>query len=386
MGGVVSNPEPPVPKGRRLSTESTTSRSAAVKGRRHSVGSATRHTSFKATDDQWANAIEKPSTARRPRVQTPRPLTPSVDDEDDDTPRNTKQICVLHFNDAYHIDASPAEPVGGVTRFMTAVRKYSHLNPLFFFGGDIFSPSIVSMVTKGKHMVGVLNTFGVQFSVVGNHDLDFGVDQFCKLAGECTGKWVCSNIWDADGKQLENTVPYCITENNGVKIGVLGVIEEEWLETLTIERSAIKYRDFIQVAREMATFLKMEHRCQAVIALTHMRYPNDEKLAASVPEVDLILGGHDHFYQVEQCSGTQIAKAGDDFHYLIAIQAEVDMAPVTKAANRPLKVLSLEQVPITSDLAEDPDMLVRARAALSASAPVLLCRTIVLVAAAGDAA
>jgi len=35
-----------------------------------------------------------------------------------------------------------------------------------------------------------------------------------------------------------------------------------------------------------------------VIALTHMRIHNDEKLALSNSGVDLILGGHDHFYCV----------------------------------------------------------------------------------------
>lgn len=33
-----------------------------------------------------------------------------------------------------------------------------------------------------------------------------------------------------------------------------------------------------------------------VIALTHMRQPNDVKLAKQVPEIDAVLGGHDHFY------------------------------------------------------------------------------------------
>ena len=31
-----------------------------------------------------------------------------------------------------------------------------------------------------------------------------------------------------------------------------------------------------------------------VIALTHMRTPNDIRLATEVEEIDLILGGHDH--------------------------------------------------------------------------------------------
>ena len=37
--------------------------------------------------------------------------------------------------------------------------------------------------------------------------------------------------------------------------------------------------------------------CHAVIALTHMRTPNDVRLAEEVDEIDLILGGHDHVYE-----------------------------------------------------------------------------------------
>ena len=33
-----------------------------------------------------------------------------------------------------------------------------------------------------------------------------------------------------------------------------------------------------------------------VIALTHMWNPNDHKLTDEVPELDLVLGGHDHDY------------------------------------------------------------------------------------------
>lgn len=33
-----------------------------------------------------------------------------------------------------------------------------------------------------------------------------------------------------------------------------------------------------------------------------MRWPNDRKLAEGVEEIDLILGGHDHDYGLEQVS------------------------------------------------------------------------------------
>lgn len=40
--------------------------------------------------------------------------------------------------------------------------------------------------------------------------------------------------------------------------------------------------------------------CDYVIALTHMRTPNDIRLAENVDEIDLILGGHDHVYEIQK--------------------------------------------------------------------------------------
>ena len=37
--------------------------------------------------------------------------------------------------------------------------------------------------------------------------------------------------------------------------------------------------------------------CEFVVALTHMRTDNDVRLAEKVPEIDLILGGHNLVYE-----------------------------------------------------------------------------------------
>ena len=38
------------------------------------------------------------------------------------------------------------------------------------------------------------------------------------------------------------------------------------------------------------------------IALTHMRWGNDEKLAEKAKKIDLFLGGHDHEYGIKEVS------------------------------------------------------------------------------------
>lgn len=51
-------------------------------------------------------------------------------------------LTILHYNDVYNIESRVIEPVGGATRFCTAIKSFSHLNPLVLFSGDIFSPSM----------------------------------------------------------------------------------------------------------------------------------------------------------------------------------------------------------------------------------------------------
>ena len=52
-----------------------------------------------------------------------------------------------------------------------------------------------------------------------------------------------------------------------------------------------------------------------MVALTHMRVPNDRKLASMVPNVDFILGGHDHSYvaEIDENTGVFVIKSGTDF-------------------------------------------------------------------------
>jgi hypothetical protein len=64
----------------------------------------------------------------------------------------------LHYNDVYHVDASSAEPVGGLSRFQTLVNYYrgddkfkGQPEVLTFFSGDAFNPSLESSVTKGSY-------------------------------------------------------------------------------------------------------------------------------------------------------------------------------------------------------------------------------------------
>ncbi|TKA75911.1 hypothetical protein B0A49_04172 [Cryomyces minteri] len=239
----------------------------------------------------------------------------------------------LHYNDVYHVEAGSAEPVGGIARFQSICNYYRNDEAfaalpelLTLFSGDAFNPSLESSVTKGSHMVPVLNALGTDCACVGNHDLDFGVPHFRHLADQCTFPWLLANVLDpalGEDKCLGNAEKTTmITCSNGVKVGIIGLVEREWLDTINVLPPNLIYKSASATAKELVPGLR-EAGAEIVVALTHQREPNDNKLAENTPlgMIDLILGGHDHFYQHTVINSTHILRSGTDFKQLSYIEA-----------------------------------------------------------------
>lgn len=66
----------------------------------------------------------------------------------------------------------------------------------------------------------------------------------------------------------------------------------------------------------MCQLLKDDHKCDFIVALTHMRVPQDQKLPLDAPITDIVLGGHDHIIMKDFINGIPILKSGDNFKTL----------------------------------------------------------------------
>lgn len=149
--------------------------------------------------------------------------------------------------------------------------------------------------------------------------------QYRHLTSKCNFPWLLANVLDpglGDDIPLGNAgKTHLITASNGIKIGLIGLGEKEWLETINSLPPGIIYRPASEVARELVPQLRAEG-ADIIIALTHMREPNDNKLAEELGSdmVDLILGGHDHYYAHSVINGVHVLRSGSDFKQLSYIE------------------------------------------------------------------
>ncbi|ESN93106.1 hypothetical protein HELRODRAFT_69219, partial [Helobdella robusta] len=258
---------------------------------------------------------------------------------------------IIHFNDVYNLAPRYSEPVGGAARFISAVEALNHLNPLVIFSGDALNPSALSAVTKGRQFIPIFSMLNVSCAVYGNHDFDFGADNLMNVVEQMNFPWLLSNVHDImTGQPLAQAHKKIVIEWANKRIGFMGLIEKEWLDAVsTIDEIDVEYIDYITQGNQIARYLREHDRVDYVIALTHMRWPNDLNLAKHCQGIDLILGGHDHDYDVRKVRDVYIVKSGTDFQHFSLINIAFDQHSRTR--------VKIECKQITSDIPESPAAL-----------------------------
>ncbi|MEA5509564.1 bifunctional metallophosphatase/5'-nucleotidase [Crocosphaera sp. UHCC 0190] len=208
-------------------------------------------------------------------------------------------ITLLQLNDVYEIEPISGGKVGGLARVATIRKELIQANPNTYtiLAGDFVSPSalgtarINNQPLAGQQMIAVLNAMGLDFATFGNHEFDIKLEQLLERIKESKFTWISGNVLTAEKKPFPDVLPYKIItvtrkEGNPVKIGLIGVT----LDSNPV--NYVTYNDPIETAKQQVSQLK--DKVDIIVAITHLSLAQDQKLAETIPEIDIILGGHEH--------------------------------------------------------------------------------------------
>ncbi|KXN90361.1 putative 5'-nucleotidase [Leucoagaricus sp. SymC.cos] len=317
---------------------------------------------------------------------------------------------IAHFNDVYQVSdqkkqVDGKEEVINVTKFAGSVsgviskwgdRSDGKKDGLVVFSGDLFSPSIETSVTRGRHMPPIINALGVDVACIGNHEFDMGYPRLKELILDTSFPWLVSNIIDKNtGKVPEPMKDVHVLERKGVRIGFVGLVEKEWIATITGWPDNFEWQDYVEVGKRLSAKLRDpngEYKADIVFAVTHCRY--DIKLAQelgalstsgqvvrdikSEQGVDLILGGHDHIYWIskgvngwenfdvnaqqhsaaEDLGDTLIVKSGTDYQDLSEISLVLEDTPTGSIRKKIIQEIKGKRIVTRGDTPVNPDMKV----------------------------
>ncbi|ADC49249.1 SLH domain-containing esterase [Alkalihalophilus pseudofirmus OF4] len=255
----------------------------------------------------------------------------------DDTDSVTLDI--VHTNDMHAKIAN----FGKISAYIDEKRAESS-NFLYLDAGDIFSGNPVVDLQDGEPIVALLNEMGLDAMAIGNHEFDYGQEAFQERVEQSNFPWLSANTEVVDETiAIEQPEPYAIFELEGVTVGVLGLTQTP-PATAPAGIVGLDFHD------PVATALEYEHLADDVdvfIALTHIGFNEDQRLAEEVDFFDVIIGGHSHTTLEEPVvvNGTSIAQTGGDANNIgsleITYNKETDEVTVTGGLQ---KVSELETV------------------------------------------
>jgi 2',3'-cyclic-nucleotide 2'-phosphodiesterase (5'-nucleotidase family) len=239
--------------------------------------------------------------------------------------QNEIAVTFLHLNDVYEISPLDNGKIGGMARVATVRQDLLKENPntITVLSGDFLSPSVTGTLRhegksiKGKQMVETMNAVGVDWVCFGNHEFDLDQKDLQERINESKFNWLNTNALEKVngdfvqfGKVLNGTkVPFVKTTIMGfknangdeVKVGMFGILLP------SNKKDFVLYEDFYEAAKK--AYAELEPQCDYVVALTHINKVEDLKLAEMLPNVKLLMGGHDHDNMREQIGNVIMAKA-----------------------------------------------------------------------------
>ena len=96
--------------------------------------------------------------------------------------------------------------------------------------GDLLQGGLLSSVSRGEDLVDIANEAGYDIMTFGNHEFDYGMDQFLKIAGKLKNPYISCNF-NKNGQLVFK--PYVIKEFDGVKFAFIGINSPDSLTTST---------------------------------------------------------------------------------------------------------------------------------------------------------
>lgn len=129
-----------------------------------------------------------------------------------------------------------------------------------------------------------------------------------------------SNIFEKEGpKLLTGTTEYLIKEiESGFKVGYFAVCTDK-TPALSQPGDKVYFENVITCSKRMVKLLQGKG-CDVIVAITHLDVTQDRELAVAVPDIHIILGGHDHSPHCQYQGETFILKSGQNGQFLSKIE------------------------------------------------------------------
>jgi 5'-nucleotidase/UDP-sugar diphosphatase len=214
---------------------------------------------------------------------------------------SAQTITLLHSNDIHGTFKPYKFKVDDKKRLVGGMEAVSHYlnkiraeekNVLLIDLGDIMTGTPATDVEYegviGGTMMEFLNRLEYDVWSCGNHAFDRGQQNALGIIKLARFPTVMANIIYKESGRLFSGQPYQIFDKAGLKVGVIAVMEENFLEE--VRRESVVGLDVLPIVPTLKAYVPvLDRQTDLIVVLSHGRFEQGIRIAENVPGVDVVL-------------------------------------------------------------------------------------------------
>lgn len=210
-------------------------------------------------------------------------------------------LTIIHSNDTHGTFQPQKIKIDDYTTFVGGMEAVSHhlnrlraseKNMLLVDLGDIMTGTLAATVEYkgviGGAMIEFLNRLGYDLWCLGNHEFDKGQENALRLAQMARFPTLMSNIVYKEDMRLFPVQPYHILDAGAIKVAVIAVMEENFLEEVHVDKTM--GLDVLPIVPTLDSYVPLlNEKADLVVVLVHALFKEGLRVAQDVPGVDVVL-------------------------------------------------------------------------------------------------
>ena len=227
-----------------------------------------------------------------------------------------------HLNEFATVEDGASQVLGGFAKIKTLINEQKKENPdtLLLDAGDFSMGTLIQVVYEEEASeIRMLGELGMDAVTLGNHEFDYKAKGLANMMNNAVASGdplpamvLCNVDWDTmeeagfsdDQKLLKSAFEnyglkeYVVVKKNGVKIAITGVIGNDSVDC--VPNCPLIFKEPVEAVKETVEEIQDEEKVDMIVCVSHggtwedEDKSEDEILAKSVPELDLIISGHTH--------------------------------------------------------------------------------------------
>ena len=231
-----------------------------------------------------------------------------------------EKIIILHTNDVHcQIDQKKNKNgivtnigYSGVLAYKKEMENLHGINNVTLVdAGDAIQGGPIGTLSKGEYIVDIINYVGYDVACPGNHEFDYGMENFLKLSTETSkANYICCNFRDLEGNTILS--PYTLIKYGDLTIAYLGInTPESFTKSSPIyfqDENGNYIYDFAQGEKGQTLYKTVQkyvdeaikEGANYVVAIGHLgdegasEYWSSKSLIKNTYGIDIFIDGHSH--------------------------------------------------------------------------------------------